>query len=158
MNLGNAFAILGGRETGTMRLQDSVDAYTAALEEIPREQEPLDWARTQMNLGNALKTFGEREDSNERLRAAIRARSAALKEMTRERVPLDWAGATGNQGLVRATLAERSEDAGMARTALDQVTVAESVLRDGGHIFAADTFARHIPVVQALVARFSVGG
>ncbi len=48
MNLGNALATLGERESGTARLEEAVAAYRAALEEWTRERVPLDWAMTQM--------------------------------------------------------------------------------------------------------------
>ena len=47
--------MLGDRETGgTARFVEAVAAYSAALEEWPREQFPLQWARAQHNLGDAL--------------------------------------------------------------------------------------------------------
>ena len=52
---------LGERESGTARLEESVAAYSEALEELKREQAPLQWAVTQNNLGNALFMLGERE-------------------------------------------------------------------------------------------------
>jgi hypothetical protein len=50
MNLGNALAMLGERETGTTRLEQALVAYQLALEASPREQAPLEWATTQNNL------------------------------------------------------------------------------------------------------------
>src|SRR5262249_14239273 len=38
--------ILGGRESGTARLEEAVAAYRAALEERTRERAPLQWAIT----------------------------------------------------------------------------------------------------------------
>ena len=90
-NLGTALQTLGGRETGTARLQEAVAAYRAALEERTRERVPLSWASTQNNLGNALQTLGERETGTARLEEAVAAFRAALEEITRERVPLGWA-------------------------------------------------------------------
>ncbi len=57
-NLGNALWTLGGRESGTGRLEEAVAAYRAALEELSRDRVPLQWAGTQDNLGNALATLG----------------------------------------------------------------------------------------------------
>ena len=62
-NLGNALSRLGGRESGTARLESAVQAYRAALLERTRDRVPLDWARTQIGLGNALSSLGEREGS-----------------------------------------------------------------------------------------------
>ena len=61
MNLGSALGTLGARESGTARLEESVAAYRAALEERTRDRVPLDWAMTQNNLGTALFDLGERE-------------------------------------------------------------------------------------------------
>jgi hypothetical protein len=49
MNLGNALAGLGERESGTARLEEAVRAHRAALEERTRERVPLEWAMTQSN-------------------------------------------------------------------------------------------------------------
>ena len=70
-NLGNALQSLGGRESGTARLEEAVAAYRAALEERTRERVPLHWAMTQMVLGNALLTLGERESGTARLEEAV---------------------------------------------------------------------------------------
>ncbi|MEO9191029.1 MAG: hypothetical protein ABI224_13685, partial [Acetobacteraceae bacterium] len=77
-NLGNALQTLGGRESGTARLEEAVAAYWAALQELTRERVPLDWATTQNNLGNALWMLGERESGTARLEEAVAAYDAAL--------------------------------------------------------------------------------
>src|SRR5208283_2726012 len=66
-NLGTALWTLGGRESGTARLEEAVAAYRAAREETTRERVPLDWATTQANLGNALQSLGTRESGTARL-------------------------------------------------------------------------------------------
>ena len=78
-NLGNALQTLGEREDGTVRLEEAVAAYRAALEVRTRERVPLDWAMTQNNLGNALGTLGEREDGTLRLEEAVAAYRGALE-------------------------------------------------------------------------------
>src|SRR5262249_40285728 len=55
------------RESGTVRLEEAVDASRAALTEWTRERQPLEWATTQNNLGTALETLGERESGTARL-------------------------------------------------------------------------------------------
>jgi tetratricopeptide (TPR) repeat protein len=67
VNLGNALATLGERESGTGKLEEAVAAFRAALEEWTRARGargrvPLQWARTQVGLGTALWRLGERED------------------------------------------------------------------------------------------------
>ena len=82
VNLGNALQTLGGRESGTARLEEAAAAYRAALEEFTRERVPLDWATTQMNLGNALWTLGERQSGTARLEEAVAALNACLAVTT----------------------------------------------------------------------------
>ena len=106
-DLGAALQELGGREAGTGRLKEAVEAYHAALEERTRERAPLDWAMTQNNLGNALATLGERESGTAHLIEAVTAYRAALEERTRERVPLGWAMTQNNLGNALQTLGER---------------------------------------------------
>jgi len=77
-NLGAALQRLGERESGTVRLEEAVVAYRAALEERRRDRVPLDWAHTQNNLGTALSTLGERESGTARLEEAVEAREACL--------------------------------------------------------------------------------
>src|SRR6185437_13965070 len=112
-DLGNALQTLGGRESGTARLEEAVAAYRAALEERTRERVPLDWAMTQTNLGAALQTLGGRESGTARLEEAVVAYREALEEWTRERVPLDWATTQNNLGNALQTLGER--ESGTAR-------------------------------------------
>ena len=90
-----------------MRLEEAVTACRAALELLPREHLPLDWAAMQNNLGAALATLGERESGTARLEEAVTAYRDALLERTRERVPLDWAMTQNNLGLALARLGER---------------------------------------------------
>ncbi len=59
-NLGAALRTLGERESGTARLEEAVNAYRAALQEMTRERVPLQWATTQNNLGNAQALLNER--------------------------------------------------------------------------------------------------
>ena len=96
--LGNALQSLGDRESGTERLEQSLRAYRAALEDRSRERMPLEWAGTQNNLGNTLCALGEREHGTERLEQAVEAHRAALEERTRDRVPLEWAMTQNNLG------------------------------------------------------------
>ncbi|MFM2354859.1 MAG: hypothetical protein RLZZ528_595, partial [Pseudomonadota bacterium] len=48
-------------------------------------------------------------------------------------------------------------DLPLAREALANLTLAEQVLREGGHIPWAETFARQIPTAWALFDRLSQG-
>jgi tetratricopeptide (TPR) repeat protein len=108
MNLGNALATLGARESGTARLDEAV-----AVLELTRERVPLQWAMTQMNLGSALVRLGERESGTARLEEAVSAYREALQERTRARVPLEWAMTQMNLGNALERFGER--ESGTAR-------------------------------------------
>ena len=97
-NLGVALGRLGERESGTARLEEAVQAFRAALEELTRERVPLNWAITQINLGNALARLGERDAGTARLEEAVAAYRAALLEYTPDPVPLQWAMTQNNLG------------------------------------------------------------
>ena len=73
----------------------------------PRDQFPLEWARTQNNLGVALTTLGTRESGTEKLEQAIEAFRLALLEFTRERAPLNWAMTQSALGIALTTLGTR---------------------------------------------------
>jgi len=81
-NLGDALRILGGRESGTTRLEEAISAFRAALEERTRERAQLDWAETQSNLGSTLSELGERESNTTRLQEAVNAFRAASEVRT----------------------------------------------------------------------------
>lgn len=106
-NLGSALQILGSREAGTVRLEEAVGAYRAALAERTRDRVPLDWAMTQNNLANALARLGERETGTASLLEAVAAYRSALEERTRKRVPHGWAMTQMNLGNALQTLGER---------------------------------------------------
>jgi tetratricopeptide (TPR) repeat protein len=143
--LGNALWGLGERESGTARLEETVEAHRAALTERTRERVPLDWAGTQNNLGNALASLGERESGTARLEEAVAAYRAAQTERTRERVPLLWAGTQQNLAIVFRVLATRSiGDARVAylRDALAAVDGALEVYRAGNTAFYVERAER----------------
>jgi tetratricopeptide (TPR) repeat protein len=112
-NLGIALGLLGGREPGTTRLEQAVDAFRTAATEWTQDRVPLDWARTQMNLGAALQTLGERESGTARLKQAVEAFRDALTEYRQDRVPLDWATTQVNLGTALLNLGQR--EAGTTR-------------------------------------------
>jgi tetratricopeptide (TPR) repeat protein len=113
MNLGNALARLGERESGTARLEEAVAAFRDVVKEYTPARAPLDWAAAQMNLGNTLRVLGERESGTARLEEAVEAYREALKEYTREHVPLEWATTQISLGAALETLGER--ESGTAR-------------------------------------------
>ena len=107
VTLGNALFVLGERESGTIRLEEAIEAYRSALVERTRKSYPLEWATIRRELGVALATLGRRESGTTRLEEAVAAFHSALEEFTRERVPLDWAMTQNNLGAALATLGRR---------------------------------------------------
>lgn len=147
-NLGNALKTLFGREQDPALLEEAIECFHAALEVWTRKRVPIQWARAHMNLGNALRMSG-------RLQEAVDAYGAALEEWTRERAPLDWATAYGNQGVALGSLAAQRSNALTAQRALAQITDAEQVLRDGGHVRNADYFLGYRRKAEALLAQLT---
>ena len=111
LSLGSALLTLGELESDAEYLKQAIAAYRAALQELPREHVPLDWAGTQNNLGNALGILGELESDAEHLEQAVAAYRAALQELPREHVPRDWARTQNNFGNVLLVLGELESDA-----------------------------------------------
>jgi hypothetical protein len=71
MKLGDAIRALGGREGGTMRLEEAIAAYHLALQENTRDRVPLDWATTQFSMGHALAALGRRTHNPDSLKEAL---------------------------------------------------------------------------------------
>ena len=97
-NSGGALAVLGERESGTVKLEQAIAAFRNALRERNRERAPREWAQTHGNLGTALRRLAEREASLERLNLACASFYEALTVLTRAESPLDWAVAKMNLG------------------------------------------------------------
>src|SRR5262249_40114547 len=108
--LGIALGALGGRESGTAKLEEAVLAFREALKEQTRERVPLEWAGTQNSLGIVLWRLGERESGTAKLEEAVLAFREALKEWTRERVPLYWAAIQVNLGVALGRLGKRERE------------------------------------------------
>jgi len=64
---------LGERKNDTTLLEEAIQLHRAALEEMTRDRNPIDWATMQSDLGSALQVLGERESGTARLEAAITA-------------------------------------------------------------------------------------
>ena len=79
MNLGNALARLGERESGTATLREAVSAYGAALQEYTRERVPLQWASSLGNQGVAMSLLADRTMDASKAETAVRQIEAALE-------------------------------------------------------------------------------
>jgi len=88
-------------------LTEAIALYRSALDLVPHERAPLEWAATQNDLGNALRSLGERESGTERLVESAEAYSNALKEWRRDKAPHFWECATNNLDIVKQLLETR---------------------------------------------------
>jgi tetratricopeptide (TPR) repeat protein len=145
-NLANSLVALGERTSETAPLEEAVALYKEALKEQTLERAPLDWATVKNNLGLALATLGERQSAVTKL-----AEAAVIKREARE-----WAMRTGDRGVLLMRRAERLHDKDMARTALRQIDIALTTIRDGEHNpqFSA-YYEEQLPKARALVERLS---
>jgi tetratricopeptide (TPR) repeat protein len=123
---------------------EAVAAYSAALEEWPREQFPLQWARAQHNLGDALLNLGAREVWTVNLEKAVVAFGAALQERPRDRSPLNWAISFGGLGVALVLIVHRTNDAATAKIAVSQIETAYETLRSGGDEASSAYFEAHL--------------
>ena len=103
--IGTALEVLGGRETGTERLVQSVAAHEAALGARSRDRDPAAWAQVHNNLANALATIGEQTGDAVALRRAIGSYDEALTIWTRAAEPQRFARVQSNRATVLRSLA-----------------------------------------------------
>ncbi len=109
-NLGNAFATLAERDTGSENLQKALLAYGAAVDVFPRATYPTEWGMTQNNIGSVLYTLGERDAGTAILEASAGAYRNALETVPRATSPFEWAAAQNNLGNVLRLIGERLGD------------------------------------------------
>jgi hypothetical protein len=86
----------------SVTLAEPIAAFRASLQVFTREQDPVNWARTQSVLGDALtgsavQTNGDANGALVEQDAAVRR--AVLEVFTKQQYPDDWAGATSSLGL-----------------------------------------------------------
>jgi exonuclease VII small subunit len=151
-NLGNALLTLGGRESGTARLEEAVAAYRAALEERTRERVPLNWATTLNNLGSTLQALGYRESGTAPLEEAVEAYRAALEEHTRERVPLQWAYTQHGLASALAAVAKRQRNAALMEEALTAMRGAVDAYQKAGEGYWLPIAQRRLAEMEAELA------
>ena len=118
-NLGNALLMQGERELGTKKLEQSAEAYAAALTLWTQARFPLDWASLQNNLGYVLQIAGARSGRTDLLLSSIAAHRSALEEWKRDEVPMYWANAQNNLGNALKALGERQPGIELLEEAAD---------------------------------------
>ena len=125
--LGLALKTLGESETGTMRLEQAVEAHRNALSEDMRKLAPLGWAATLSGLAGTLVALGSRERNTDRIKEAIETYHSGLKECTRERAPFQWAEMQNNLGNALASLGQRESGTDRLKQALEAYEAALEV-------------------------------
>ncbi len=94
-------------------LHEAVGLYRdAALRLVPRDADPLDWAKTEIPLGWALEVLGERGD-DAALHDAVAAERGALDVVTRDHDPDDWALAETVLGVALQMVGYQGDDAAL---------------------------------------------
>jgi len=96
--LGDCLQSLGRQTKNSETLKESIESYKLALDDVPREKLPQQWAMTLNNLGIALSILGEQESETASLLQTVEAYRNALKVWTRDQWPLYWAMTQNNLG------------------------------------------------------------
>jgi tetratricopeptide (TPR) repeat protein len=135
---------LGGREAGTARLEEAIEAYRNALLEYTPERVPLQWAMTLDNLGVAWSNLpsGDR-DAN--LRQAIACYEAALRVRSETDFPLDWAMTQSTLGNAWSDLPSGNRDANLRQAS----ACYEAALR----VYTETDFPREYEIVRENLRR-----
>ena len=100
MCYGNAVATLAYQRGTADLYQVAVQTYRAALEQLSRDDTPIDWALTQKHLGASLQAIAERSSDQETLSQAAEAFEASLEIFRRDTYPMQWAAAQSRLGLI----------------------------------------------------------
>lgn len=110
MCYGNAVATLAFQRGTADLYHVAVQTYLAALEQLSKDDNPIDWALTQKHMAASLQAIAERTDGEEILTQAAEALEACLEVFRRETYPVQWASAQSRLGLVLYKLDLKSGD------------------------------------------------
>jgi tetratricopeptide (TPR) repeat protein len=100
MCYGNAVATLAFQRGTADLYHVAVQTYRAALEQLSRDDSPIDWALTKKHLGASLQAIVERTLDEDTLRQAAEALEASLEIFRRDNYPVQWASAQNRLGQV----------------------------------------------------------
>ena len=116
--IGNCFAALWRLTSEDPRLERAMAAYSKALEETTRDEDPLMWAMIQNHLATAAESLAvKRRFSDTELETAVKAYRAVASTLGRENHASDWAFAQHRLGMVLYRLAlRRDSDPTLLRT------------------------------------------
>jgi tetratricopeptide (TPR) repeat protein len=133
MCYGNAIATLA-HQRGTAELyQVAVQTYRAALEQLSRDDNPIDWALTQKHLGASLQAIADRTNDEETLNQSAEALEAALEAFRPDTYPIQWASAQNRLGLVLYKLDLKTGDAETLKKSLNAFQAALHVFNRNDH-------------------------
>ncbi len=100
-------------EASSDLLAEAESMFRLALEDRPREDQPIDWGLTQQSLGAVLQRRAAHAGSQEGLKpleGAIHAFRQAVETLPRDALPRLWSSAQNNLGGALLNLAAQSDD------------------------------------------------
>lgn len=92
------------------RIADGVEALTEAVEAVPADHSPMDWARAQAGLGAALQAMGEASTSERAFEQAVMAYDRATQTLKVQPALALRAVVANNRALCLARCAELTAD------------------------------------------------
>ena len=104
-NLGSVLQIIGQRTGNVAKLQESADAFRAAMQEYTEARVPLDYAMTNYNLGNSLQLAGQLKNDPALLKKAIEAYRCRAQALHARANPRQWALVQAYMGSTLQSLA-----------------------------------------------------
>lgn len=114
------------------QLERSVALLTErALQLVPRDEFPIEWADTQVLLGLAYMDVGVLQNGTREFRLAYEAIAAALPELRNRDQIGDWANAKTILGAIQSYWGERSGEDSRVISALNEYDEALAVLPEG---------------------------
>ena len=125
--MGNAASTVGALHGSLELYQVAAQAYQAALENISKDDHPIEWATAQRNLGVALQALAEPSDDADTLGAAADAYRAALGPFTKALFPREWAVLQNRLGLMLYKLDRKTGDTELVKHALSAFQAALQV-------------------------------
>ena len=101
--------------------------FQSSLNDISREEAPLDWAALNVDLGNIVAASGQYQDSDELLVDAARSFEQALEIYSAEDTPQEWASSQYCLGLILQARAMRKNDSKLYKQSVDAFTAALTI-------------------------------
>jgi tetratricopeptide (TPR) repeat protein len=129
MNMASAFTDLGKlQETQPGPFEQAIEELENALTLLPKDRYPVLWAKTQQNIGAARNSLGIITGDLRHYRNSIVVNAEALTVHKREHMPLHWAFCQWGIGLALSKIAAKTQNIEDARTAVDILAGANSII------------------------------